>query len=604
VSQTVEFGSILGEGVPAEGPAGVGKSVFKFDPRLRSAVSGVRGRLVQAVLGGALSAFVLVAQAWLISRIIAGVFMEGARLPEVKTDLALLGSLSLLYAGLHAWRECAAQEASTRIRSDLRLALADKLFRLGPAMTYEERTGDLGMLLQEDMDALDAYIRGYLPQLALAALIPLSILSFVLPSDPISGWILLLTAPLIPVFMILIGDAAGHMTRRQWKTLGRMSVFFLDILQGLVTLKTFGRSREQADRIREVSDAYRKQVMGVLRVAFLSALVLEMLTTLSTALVAVGIGVRLLSGGLDFEQALFILVLAPEFYLPLRMLGTKFHAGVAGVVAAERIFEHLEKTPPYSGFGEAHAVRGDADPSEIKFVDVSFGYPGRADSALRDFSLTIRRGQMVALIGHTGCGKSTVANLLLGFLEPQKGQILIDGLPLASCRLDEWRARLAWVPQHPTIFDMSIADNIRLARPDSSMQEVITAARAANAHEFISRLPDGYETCLRREGIALSGGEIGRIAIARSFLKSSPVLLLDEPTAQLDPASESTFLEALHRLLEGRTGIIISHRLPVILRADVVVVLSGGEILEVGPPPHVFREGGYYNGLAAWEGDR
>ncbi|MCX7840541.1 MAG: thiol reductant ABC exporter subunit CydD, partial [Anaerolineae bacterium] len=419
----------------------------------------------------------------------------------------------------------------------------------------------------------------YLPQLVLAALVPLLILAFVFPLDLLSAFVLLVTAPLIPFFMILIGSAADALTRRQWKSLSLLSAHFLDVLQGLATLKMFGRSREQIETIARVSFQFRDATLSVLRVAFLSAFALEMIATISTAIIAVEIGLRLLYAQIEFEQAFFVLVLAPDFYLPLRLLGTRFHAGMTGVAAGARVFEILEMTadhrPPTAA---KHAVSGQR--SAVVFDDVHYTYDGMR-AALNGVSFSIARGERVVLAGHTGAGKSTVVSLLLRFIEPTRGEILCDGKPLRDWSPRAWREQIAWVPQLPYLFNDTVANNIRLARPDASLDDVIRAAQLAHADEFIRALPQGYDTLIGERGARLSGGQAQRIALARAFLKDAPILIFDEPTAHLDPENEALIQDAIERLMQNRTVLIISHRPRTLQRADKVVVLEQGRVVEM-----------------------
>jgi len=364
-----------------------------------------------------------------------------------------------------------------------------------------------------------------------------------------------------------------------------MSAHFLDVLQGLTTLKLFGRSRDQIGTIAQVSDRFRDTTLSVLRVAFLSAFALEMIATISTAIVAVEVGLRLLYGTLQFEQAFFVLVLAPDFYLPLRLLGTRFHAGMAGVAAAGRIFEILETTdnrPQTTDDGRQMTVCGPW--SAVRFSDVHFAYDDGQRSALNGVSFEIKVGQRVALIGATGAGKSTVASLLLRFIEPQRGEIVIDDAPLRDISPQVWREQIAWVPQNPYLFNDTVVANILKAKPTASMEDVIKAAQLAHADEFIHSLSQGYGTLIGERGARLSGGQAQRLALARAFLKDAPLLIMDEATSNLDVENEALIQDSIERLLYAprRTALIITHRLSTVMRADQIIVLDAGRVVEVG----------------------
>jgi thiol reductant ABC exporter CydD subunit len=590
-------------------PEARGVSPMKLDRRLLRRAHAVRGPLLLAVALGAAGGIVMVVQAYLLSRVVSRVFLDGQVLGGVLSLLAAFLGLSLLRAGLVWLAEAAADRVANRVKYDLRARLAAHLLALGPAYARGERTGELANTAVEGIEALDAYFRQYLPQLALAALVPLTVLLFVFPLDWVSGLVLLLTAPLIPVFMILIGSLAESLTRRQWTSLSRMSAHFLDVLQGLTTLKLFGRSREQFRIIAQISEQFRDATMGVLRVTFLSALVLEMVATISTAVVAVQIGLRLLYGGLSFQQGFFVLLLAPEFYLPLRMLGSRFHAGMQGIAAAQRIFEVLE-TPVSDGLDLAsepsaapvgEVQRESASPPpvrfDLRFSDVHYAYDGGQRPALDGLSFDLLHGESVALVGPSGAGKSTVAYLLLRFIEPDRGAITVGGRPLRSLPAAAWREQVAWVPQEPYLFHGTVAENIRLARPDASLDEVARAARQASADGFIEALPQGYDTLVGERGARLSGGEAQRIALARAFLKDAPLLILDEATANLDPEIEALVQEAMASLLSGRTALIIAHRLSTVYRASRIVVLDRGRLAEEGTHAVLMRQDGLYRQL-------
>jgi ATP-binding cassette subfamily C protein CydD len=570
---------------------------MNLDERLLHQARSVRLHLALTVGLGLLGGVLMVWQARYLSRVVNRVFLEGQSLSDVQALMLALLILALARAGVIWGGEVAANRVAGQVKADLRERLFAHLMALGPVYARGERSGELVNTAVEGIEALDAYFGQYLPQLALAALVPLTVLAFVFPLDPISGLVLLLTAPLIPIFMALIGSLADALTKRQWTSLSRMSAHFLDVLQGLTTLKLFGRSREQIQTIAEISDRFRQATLGVLRVAFLSAMVLEMVGTISTAIVAVGIGLRLLYGGLSFEEAFFVLLLAPEFYLPLRTLGARFHAGMSGVAAAQRIFEVLETPLPLPASVEG--PRLPAPRFHIRFQDVHYAYEDGRRPALNGASFEIRPGQKVALIGPSGAGKSTLAYLLLRFIEPERGQISIDGKPLGQLPVTDWRGLVAWVPQDAYLFNATVAENIRLAWPESGLEEVIWAARQAHADEFIRALPQGYDTPIGERGARLSGGQAQRIALARAFLKDAALLIMDEPTANLDPELEALLQKSTERLLQNRTALIIAHRLSTVYRADQIVVLEAGRVVEVGTHETLLERGGVYHQMIA-----
>ncbi|MBN2548911.1 MAG: thiol reductant ABC exporter subunit CydD [Anaerolineales bacterium] len=544
---------------------------------------------------GLVSGVLVVLQAGLLSRVIAQVFLGGAL--TLQSVAGLLGLLMAVMVGraLLAWgSEISANAIAARVKTALRSQLFERILALGPSYARGERTGELTNLAVEGVQALDAYFSQYLPGLVLAVLIPLTFLIFVFPLDPISGIVLLLTAPLIPVFMILIGSMAQALTHQQWQTLSRLSAFFLDVLQGLGTLKVLGRSREQTGAIAETSEHFRQVTMSVLRVTFLSALTLEMVSTISTAVVAVEVGLRLLYGQMAFEQAFFVLLLAPEFYLPLRLLGARFHAGMSGVAASKRIFEVLDAPLPAA----QAALPGGKDivpalSSAITFENVHFSYEeGRP--ALSGVSFTLPAGQKTALVGPSGGGKSTIASLLLGFIQPGQGQVRVDGVPIAEIALEAWRSQVAWLPQNPHLFNDTVAANICLDSPNTNLEQVMTAARLAHADEFIQNLPQGYDTVIGEGGARLSGGQAQRIALARAFLKDAPLVILDEPTSQLDPEHEAALQDSLESLLAGRTALIIAHRLNTVRRADQILVMQSGQVVQRGVHAELAQQEGLY----------
>lgn len=550
-------------------------------------------RLLAFHLGGAvLNATLLVLWAIVLADAINRLFMLRQTLDQIGELLVILLVLTLSRAALTYFTELTAHEIGERVKSDLRMRLTEHLLRLGPSYTQNERSGELANTLSQAPEDIAIIFSQYLPALFLAAIVPLIVLLFVFPIDLLSGVVMLVTAPLIPFFMILIGGIAGQLARRQYAALSLMSAHFLDVLQGLTTLKLFNREGAQTETIRAVTDRFRRTTLSVVRIAFLSALALEFLATISIAVIAVEIGVRLLYGFITFERALFILIIAPEFYMPLRTLGARFHAGTNGAAAAKRVFAILDAKPIVR---TASLEQPSVPNYTIRFEDVSYAYGERA--ALHSVSFEIPHGKQTALIGHSGAGKSTVAALILGFLTPSTGRITVGGVPLEALPLTWWRDQVAWLPQKPYLFNGSVLENIRHAKPEATEAEIYAAAQAAAVHDFILSLPEGYQTQIGERGARLSGGQAQRIAIARAFLKNAPVIVLDEATANLDAETEQQITAALKRLCEGRTALIIAHRLSTVAQADQVVVLSGGRVVESGTPQALLQRDSAYRAL-------
>ncbi|MFB0625751.1 thiol reductant ABC exporter subunit CydD [Streptomyces sp. AB3(2024)] len=555
-----------------------------IDPRLLRYARSTRLFLGAVVALGLAGAGLVVGQAMLIAEIVVGAFEEGLDGGALRTPLLLLAAVAL-GRGLVAWlTELAAHRASAAVKSELRGRLLERAADLGPGRLDGHRTGSLVALATRGVDALDDYFSRYLPQLGLAVVVPVAVLARIVTEDWVSAAIIVVTLPLIPLFMILIGMATQSRMDRQWRLLSRLSGHFLDVVSGLPTLKVFGRAKAQAESIRSITDDYRRATMRTLRIAFLSSFALELLATLSVALVAVTIGMRLVHGELDLYTGLVILILAPEAYLPLRQVGAQYHAAAEGLAAAEQIFEVLETPAPAPGGGAPVP----ADGLRIEFDAVEVRYEGRSASSPGPVSFAVAPGECVALTGPSGAGKSTLLHVLLGFVTPTGGRVRIGDADLGALSLEQWRERVAWVPQRPHLFAGTIAENVRLARPGASDEAVEAALRDAGAWEFVSALPGGARTPLGEGGVGLSAGQRQRLALARAFLADRPVLLLDEPTAALDGGTEAAVVEAVRRLAVGRTVLLVVHRPALLAVADRVVrVGEGAPVLPADRVPAV-----------------
>ncbi|WP_262704836.1 MULTISPECIES: thiol reductant ABC exporter subunit CydD [Streptomyces] len=554
-------------------------------PRLLRYARATRFFLAASVALGLAGAGLVIAQAMLIAEIVVGAFQRGDGVTALTLPLGLLALVAVGRAVVSWLTELAAHRAGAAVKSELRLRLLERAVRLGPSWLDSQRTGELTTLATRGIDALDDYFARYLPQLGLAVVVPVAVLARIVTADWISALIIVATLPLIPLFMMLIGWATQSRMDRQWRLLSRLSGHFLDVVAGLPTLKVFGRAKAQAASIRAITGDYRRATLKTLRLAFLSSLALELLSTVSVALVAVDIGMRLVHGEMDLFTGLVVLVLAPEAYLPLRQVGAQYHAAAEGLTAADEVFAVLEREPsgaggaPSGAGGALSGVRGalapDARGAALALDGLVVRHPGRTEPSLARTSFEIRPGETVAVVGPSGAGKSTLLNAVLGFAAPHEGRVLIGGRDLASLDPESWRRQIAWVPQRPYLFAGTIAENVRLARPDADDEAVRAALRDADALRFVSALPDGLETRLGEMGAGLSAGQRQRIALARAFLADRPVLLLDEPTANLDGETEASVVGAVRRLAEGRTVLLVVHRPALLPLADRVLRLPG-----------------------------
>jgi len=544
-----------------------------LDQRLVRRAQPVRRLLALDVALGLASALLVLAQATLLARIVTAAF-TGASLHDVTRDLVLL-AVAFAGRGLLAWGfEVAGRRAAASVLSELRLAVVERRLRDDPAALDGVEAGEVAASTVQGVEGLEAYFARYLPQLVLACVVPLAVLAWVTAIDPVTAAVMVVTLPLVPVFMWLIGRYTEERTRERWQALSALSGHFLDVVRGLPTLQAFNAGGAQAKVLEDVGERYRRTTTATLRVGFLSGSVLELAATLGVALVAVTVGVRLAGGSLGLQAGLTVLVLAPELYLPLRQLGAQFHASADGLAVAERMLELLERPPAVGSGGRLVPPSPRAAP--VRFEAVSFAYPSRPEPVLDRFEFELQPTETVALVGQSGAGKTTVARLLLRLAEPSSGRISVGGIDLAECRTELWRRLVAWVPQQPTIFRGTVADNIRLGDERASDRAVRDAAALAGAARFVQELPSGYDTLVGDGGRPLSSGERRRIALARAFVRDAPLVVLDEPTADLDRTSADVVAEAVERLRAGRTVLLIAHRPELVAHADRVVLLGGG----------------------------
>ncbi|WP_329019021.1 thiol reductant ABC exporter subunit CydD [Micromonospora rifamycinica] len=574
-----------------------------FDPRLLRRVPGARRDLaVLAALGG-VTALLVVAQATALATVLATGIHGRLDTVALAGFVVAVGARSLVTWG----QGTVAARAAATVKATLRADLLAAVGRHGPGWVAGQRAGQLATLTGRGLDALDAYFTGYLPQLVLSVTVPAAVLARLVLADWSSALIVVLTLPLIPVFGALLGWQAQAATERQWRRLSMLGGHFLDMIAGLPTLRAFGRARAQTEVVRRMADGHRAATMKTLRIAFLSALVLELVATLSVALVAVPVGIRLLDGGITLATALLVLLLTPEAYLPLRVAGSRFHASMEGLTALDEALtvSAVPGAPAGSGAAAPAAVpavaggpaatvsagpvsagapaRTASGAGEIRFHDVTVAY--QRTTALRDVTLTVRPGERIAIVGPSGAGKSTLLGLLLGFVAPTAGRITVDGVDLADVDPDDWRRQIAWVPQRAHLFAATLADNIRLGAPDTPDATLARAVADAALGEVVSALPDGLETLLGERGHGLSSGQRQRVALARAFLRDAPLVLLDEPTARLDTASEAVVLEATRRLVAGRTALLVAHRPALLADADRVLHVAAGRVTELTPTP-------------------
>jgi thiol reductant ABC exporter CydD subunit len=544
--------------------------VRAVDPRLLHRARASFAYLGVCVAIGVVTAGVVVAQASLLAHGIAAAFVGGADLADLGSTLLLL-ALVVVGRAIVGWAtESAAHRASARVKSQLRSQLLAHAVRLGARWLAGRRSAELATLATRGVDALDVYFSRYLPQLVLAVVVPIAVLLRMVPADLLAALTVVLTLPLIPVFTILIGLAAQARSRRRWRALAQLANHFLDVVAGLPTLKIFGRAKLQATQIRRVTDEYRRETMATLRIAFMSSLVLELLASIAVALVAVGVGLRLVDGTLDLETGLLVLILAPEAYLPLRHLGTHYHASAEGLAAAEEVFSLLETPVPPTG---RRTDIPDIRHAELRVQGLTVRHAGRDESAPEALDLVLRPGELVAVAGPSGSGKTTLLHVLLGLVRPDEGRVVVAGpdeqVDLADLDPEAWRRNVSWVAQEPYVVPGSLADNVRLGAQSASDDAVADVLCSAG----LGSLP--LDTWVSERGAGLSAGQRRRMALARALVRNTPVLLLDEPTAGLDRETEASVLASVRsRTAGGCLVLVVAHRQSVLAAADRIVHLA------------------------------
>ncbi len=500
------------------------------DPRLVRRLRPATRPLVVLVSAGFVGSLLLIAQAWLVTGLVVAVVHGGAVRPWAVAVVGLFVARAVagLISDVAAAR--AAGEVGTAVRRDLMRAV------LSPGGDRAEPTGETAVLVTRGVTAAEPYLTRYVPALILAAVLPPLTVIAMATQDVLSAVIVLATLPLVPVFGVLVGLATRDRAERQWRTMASLSGHFLDVVRGLPTLVTFRRAEAQTGRIRAITDRYRRASLATLRIAFASSAVLELVATLSVALVAVTVGVRLASGHLDLHTALVVLLLAPEAYWPLRRVGAEFHAAAEGVATFERVDAAL------AGQHEAPSFAGGAGDLTVDRVTVC--YPGRGLPALDSVSLVIPATGITAVTGPSGCGKSTLLSVLSGLRSPDDGHVLVGGRPVGGAA---WRSQVALLPQRPVFVTGTIGDNVRLAAPHADDASVWRVLRRVALEERVRSLPQGLDSPLGEDGTTLSAGERARLALARIVISDRPWVLLDEPTAHLGLPDR-----ARHRRRPGR----------------------------------------------------
>ena len=549
----------------------------------------VRKPILLAAIAGISNGLGVIIQSAALAYILQAVMIDKLPWSALMTPLIVLAAVFILRSVCVYWHQTSGFEAGAQVRTALRQQLSARFLALGPSAVKQRQSGELAAVTLEQVDALENYFSRYLPQQMIVGVLPIIMIIVVMPVNWVVGLIFLVTGPLVPIFMALVGMGAASANRSQFLAMARMSGYFLDRLQGLTTLKLFGQAAQELSRINTIADGFREKTMAVLRIAFLSSAILEFFSAIAVALVAVYVGLGLLgqihfgpAEQISLSEALFVLLLAPEFFMPLRQLAIHYHDRAAALGAADAILTILEQDVVGCADEGGASIANDALRTSaasygnllIELNNVSKCYGKR--QVLTDIDFKIESGEKIALVGESGAGKTTLLNLLLGFESATAGRVLLNGQPVSR---ESAAKSIAWVGQNAYIFHGSIKDNIALADPDASEQDIIQAAQAAGVTEFSAQLPDGLLTSIGERGYGLSGGQVQRIALARAFLKNADIVLLDEPTANLDAANKTLLLDRIDQLFADKTLIIASHDPEVMHRMSRRIELQQGRVL-------------------------
>ena len=549
-----------------------------------------KGHLLLLGLTCLVESLAIVGQAWFFGTLINNFIFSENTLHDERYSIIYLGIAIIVRLLAHYIQESVANRLGSAVKATFRERALEHMFKLG--VQHKERHGDVIHMLTDGLEQVDAYVARYIPQILYAIMIPLIMGIAIVDTLPIIGIILIITVPLIPFFMILIGKQADRLNKEQWERMSFLSGHFLDVLQGITTLKLFGRAKDQIKVIGRLSEEFKDSTLRVLRVAFLSALVLELVSTISTALIAVYLGLTLLDGEISFFSAFFILLLAPEFYTPFRQLGAAFHTGMAGKTSILKYEEFMNRQPSLPIGGQSQ-LKGKVQAIEIK--DLTFTYED-SENGVQHISLVAKRNFPIMLVGESGAGKSTIAHIIGGFLTAPKGSVTIDGLDLCDIDIEWWRQQITYVSQHPHIMKGTLREVLSFGM-DVSDKEILDACKEVQLLDVISRHDDGLDAVIGEGGLGLSGGERQRVALARAFLRKGQVLILDEVTAHLDVKTEAIISSAIKRLMDNKIVIIIGHRLQTMHWASTLYVLKHGRIIQQGSYAKLLSVDGYFKDL-------